>query len=627
MEKLQPSLPATPALPGAARHAVLSAAAAALVGACVWLLPGLQLLEERSRDALTPFAASQDVVPGVVVVDIGEESLKALGMWPWSRTRLADLVEELVGRLGARGVALDMVLPEAADAAGDARLASLAMHAPLTLAQVLDFADRPASITIGTPAGGKPDTAAPPGVARASGYVANHAGLRGARCVGHIGVRPDGDGVLRRIHIQALAAQRLYSTLSLAMLECADSAGAQRSLAGLGPLASGEWRVPFRRPVTAFRTLPAQVVLQEDIDPALVRGQFVLIGSSAVGLSDYVATPLQPVTAGVLVHAQMLAELLDAGRGPLPAWRAHSQALSLVALVAGALLLGLAMRRGIRTGLLALGVLVGGWLALCAAAFGRGWEPAVLPPVAALFVFAGTWIGLDFADARRISRRMMNTLSHYVAEPVLKLLVRQGLERTLAPSRKVITVLVADMAGYTRLTAESSLEDSANLTTEFLEAITGPVLGSGATLDRYTGDGLIAFWGAPLARDDHAASAMHAAIEMIDAVRKLNDVRVARGAVPLAMRIGIESGEALVGDLGSSSRSVYTAVGTCINLASRLQEIGRDIGESLVVGPQAKSRIDTPLRSLGKMRVRGLAQPIELYGLQPSTASASSPAL
>jgi len=616
LEKLQPSLPvpAAPAPRGAARHAVLSALAAALVAACVWLLPGLQLLEERSRDALTPLATSQDLVPGVVVVDIGEDSLKSLGMWPWSRSRLADLVEELVGPLGARGVALDMVLPEAADAVGDARLASLAMHAPLTVAQVLDFADRPASITIGTPAGGKPAMAAPAGVAQASGYVANHAGLRQARCVGHIGVRPDADGVLRRVHVQALAAQRLYSTLSLAMLECVDTAGAQRSLAGLGALHGGEWRVPFRRPVTTFRTLPAQVVLQEDIDAALVRGQFVLIGSSAVGLSDYVATPLQPVTAGVLVHAQMLAELLEAGRGPVPAWRAHSQALSLGALVAGALLLGLAMHRGIRAGLVVLFVLVAGWLALCAAAFARGWDPAVLPPVAALLAFTGTWIGLDYADARRISRRIMNTLSHYVAEPVLKLLVKQGLERTLAPSRQVITVLVADMAGYTRLTAESSLEDSAKLTTEFLEAITGPVLGSGATLDRYTGDGLIAFWGAPLARSDHAACAIHAAIKMIEAVKALNEVRVARGAVPLAMRIGIESGDALVGDLGSSVRSVYTAVGTCINLASRLQEIARDIGEVVIVGPQAHSLLPGKvLRPLGRKSVRGMAEPIEIY--------------
>ncbi|MDP3760622.1 MAG: adenylate/guanylate cyclase domain-containing protein [Ramlibacter sp.] len=619
MQKLQPFVPslATPAGRGTARRMLLSASAAALVAACVWLLPGLRLLEERSRDALTLLAASNEPVAGVIVIDIGEESLESLGMWPWSRSQLADLVEELVGPLGARGVALDMVLPEAADAAGDARLASLAMHAPLTLAHVLDFADRPASITVGALAGGKPAAMAPPSVAQARGYVANHAGLRGARCVGHIGVRPDADGILRRVHVQALAAQRLYSTLSLALLECAAPVAAQRAVAGLGPMDGGEWRLPFRQPVTAFETLPAQAVLKDGVDPAQVRGRLVLIGSSAVGLSDYVATPLQPVTAGVLVHAQMLAELLEAERNPAGGWRTSAPALSVAALAAGALLLGMALRAGVRIGLAALLVLVAGWLALCAIGFGRGWSPAVLPPVLGLYAFAVTWVALDFIEARRVSRRIMNTLSHYVAEPVLKLLVRQGLERTLAPSRQEITVLVADMAGYTKLTAESSLEASASLTTEFLEAITGPVLGSGATLDRYTGDGLIAFWGAPLARKDHAACAVQAAWKMLEAVKALNEARAARGAVPLAMRIGIESGEALVGDLGSSVRSVYTAVGTCINLASRLQEVARDIGEVVVVGPQAHSMLaGQPLRPLGATAVRGMDHPIDIYALK-----------
>ena len=606
---------AAPTTLGVAGRAALSAGCALLTALMVWLLPGLQLLEERSRDALTSLTAAADPVAGVLVIDISEESLKRVGTWPWSRARLADLVEELVGPLAARGVALDMVLPEGADAAGDARLASLALHTPLTLAQVLDFAERPATITIGTPAGGNTAKAAG-SVVHAVGYVANHAGLRDARCVGHIGVSPDADGVLRRVHLQASVAQRVYSTLSLALLECVDPAAAQRALAGLGGSQQGLWRVPFRLPVAKFVTLPAEAVLSGEVDPDMVRGRFVLIGSSAVGLSDYVATPLQPVTAGVLVHAQVLAELLEASRRPQVSRWGESQALTMAAVVLGLLLLGAALWRGLKIGTASALALAGGWLGFCAFAYGRGMAPAVLPPVAALAGYAGSWLGLDFADARRVSRRMMNTLAHYVAEPVLKLLVKQGLQRTLAPSRREITVLVADMAGYTRLTAASTLEESARLTTEFLEAITGPVLGSGATLDRYTGDGLIAFWGAPLARPDHAAAALKAAAAMLEALERLNEVRLARGEAALSMRVGIESGEALVGDLGSSVRSVYTAVGTCINLASRLQEIAREIGEVVVVGPQAHTLLkDAALRPVGPVQVRGMAQPIEIFAL------------
>jgi len=122
LEKPQPpvSALAAPTALGAGGRAALSAACAVLAALLVWLLPGLQLLEERSRDALTSLAATAGPVADVVVIDISEESLKRVGTWPWSRARLADLVEELVGPLGARGVALDMVLPEVADAAGDA---------------------------------------------------------------------------------------------------------------------------------------------------------------------------------------------------------------------------------------------------------------------------------------------------------------------------------------------------------------------------------------------------------------------------------------------------------------------------------------------------------------------------
>jgi len=612
-----------PAAAGAGARRMAACIAAAVLAALVCrVAPPLQSLEERSRDALTALAASRAPVPGVLVVDISEESLKRVGTWPWSRAQLADLVEQLLGPLGARGVALDMVLPEQADPQGDARLASLARHAPLALAQVLDFNARTAPITIGTPAGGRSAAPTVDQPARATGFVANHAGLQEARCVGHIGVQPDADGVLRRIHLEAAAAGRAYPTLSLALLACVDPALATRALQGLGPQGGNGWRVPFRRDAEAFLTIPAEAVLQEQVDPAMVRGRFVLIGSSAVGLSDYVATPLQPVTAGVLVHAQMLAELLEAGN----ASRAAPSALTrlgwnLLGLAIGLAVVALALRRSVRIGLAALLAVCCAWLAVCALAFGAGAPLAVLPPVAGFLVYGASWLAMDFRDTRRVSRRTMATLSHYVAEPVLKLLVKQGLERTLEPSRQEITVLVADMAGYTRLTAQSSLEDSARLTTEFLEAITGPVLASGATLDRYTGDGLIAFWGAPLARPDHAASAFDAARQMLEAVDALNARRRSRGEHPLAMRIGIESGEALVGDLGSSVRSVYTAVGTCINLASRLQEIARDIGETLVVGPQARNHIGAALRSLGERSVRGIATPIELFGLPSSSTT------
>lgn len=593
---------------------VLAAAAAAVLA-----LLAPDTLEERSRDGLTAIAPQRAPVPGVVVVDISEESLRTVGAWPWRRSKLADLVEELVGPLGARAVALDMVLPEPADREGDARLASLAAHGPLTLAHVLDFERRPNVVSIGSPAGGAPVDGGP--VATASGYVANHAGLEQARCVGHIGIEPDPDGTLRRIHLHARAGGHTYPTLGLALMSCVDPGQARQALANLRARSFEDergWRIPFRRTTEAFDTLRAEDVLSGAVQREAVVGRYVLVGSSAVGLSDYVATPLQPVTAGVLVHAQVLSELLQP---PISA-AAWGTPASLVVLVVGLAGIARGLAHGVRAGLGATGLAIIGWLGICAWGLAHGWNLRVLPAAAAFAGFAIAWISLDFAHARRLSRQAMTTLAHYVAAPVLRLLVRQGLQRSLIPTRQQITVLVADMAGYTRLTAESTLEDSARLTTDFLEAITPAVLEGGGTLDRYTGDGLIAFWGAPLPQADHAQCALDAARRMLKAVAQLNIQRGRRGEPALAMRIGIESGEALVGDLGSSARSVYTAVGSCINLASRLQELARDIGETVVVGPLAQAQVREGLRALGPHRPRGTDLELAVFALdQPEPAA------
>lgn len=583
-------------------------AAAALAFAAFMQVPWLVLLDERVRDSLTGLVVRQSQVPEITVIDIDETSLQRIGSWPWPRDTLAELVEQLLGPLGARAVALDIVLPEAADSTGDARLAAMAQHWPLALSQVLDFVPRSAPVTTGTLAAGQPAGADTP---QATGFVANHRGFVQARCVGHIGMQPDGDGVLRRVHLEAQVAGRSYNTLALALLTCAEPVRAAAAREKLS-LAQSIWRVPFRHDPDSYTALPAESVLTGEVDTALIKGRYVLVGSSAVGLSDYVATPLHPITAGVLVHAQVLTELLDS-TSPLPQRVAVNSWLPVVALLLGLACLLVASRRSPAAGAAAVATVLAAWIAIATWSFSQGLGPSVLPVAAGLLAFSMAWFAIDFMEARRLSRHALSTLSNYVAQPVLKLLLKQGLTQSLKPNQKHITVLVADMVGYTRLTAESSLEASARITTQFLEAITGPVLHSGGTLDRYTGDGLIAFWGAPIASDDHAQSAYDAAQAMLTAVRELNQRRLGSGEPALAMRIGIESGLALVGDLGSSSRSVYTAVGTCINLASRLQEVARDIGETLVIGPEAQRQIRVALRPLEPRAIRGLEAPLQLY--------------
>ena len=201
---------------------VLIAVTAVMLSAGMQWLPAsgnAYFANEWLRDHFIRLHASEEAERRMVVVDIDEASLANMGPWPWPRARVAALLESLLLDYDARGVALDMVLPEPADTQGDARLAALAQHGPVVLAQAFDYVSRPVPLRVGTLAGGVPVTS-PARAAVASGFIANHAGLAQAGVTGNIGFVPDDDGVLRRLPLRTVFGEREYFSLSLALLNC-----------------------------------------------------------------------------------------------------------------------------------------------------------------------------------------------------------------------------------------------------------------------------------------------------------------------------------------------------------------------------------------------------------------------
>ncbi|MFY7939823.1 MAG: CHASE2 domain-containing protein [Burkholderiaceae bacterium] len=591
----------------------------------LWFWPAWHLLEEQARDGLSRrFLVSEARHSQVVLVDFSDASIQALGGWPLPRARMADLVEELIGPLGAKVVALDMVFPEPADALGDARLASLATHGPLVLAQVLDMAQRSQVIRVGVPA--KPTAPVllsgvwP--VVPSQGFVANHTGLAQARCVGHIGIALDADGVVRRLAPLVAGPEGVVSTLAGAMLDCgqpqqpgsrSDAPLAAPWWLALGGGSAGSaqgWRLPFLYGLGAFDTVMADEVLSGAVSADRVRGKYVLVGSSAVGLSDYVNTPLQPLTPGVLVHAQALAQWLDQG---LPRPVAAERWWGVVVALLCSWGVWCLWRSRKRSAWALAVILAVGWPAAALWGWSDGLGlPALWPPGVVLGALLAV-SALELKLLRDLKQRALMTLSHYVAKPVLQQLYALGLSQSLQPQLREITVLVVDMRSYTQLTEEMPLEKMAILVRDYLERITEPVLAFEGTLDRYSGDGLIALWGAPLPRVDHADMALRCARELQLRVRAWNAERVAMGEEAIGIRIGIESGQALVGDLGSSARSVFTALGTCINTASRLQELGRQLDCDVVVGPAAAALTSLDLQPLAVVEVKGLRSALQVF--------------
>jgi adenylate cyclase len=316
------------------------------------------------------------------------------------------------------------------------------------------------------------------------------------------------------------------------------------------------------------------------------------------------------------VHAAALTAQLDAREGTAPApWPGRTLAVLFTVLLALASHATLArLAAWVNVALLAGAALL--WLGLAYLMVPHdSLFSATGPLLSTLFLLA---VGVPYAwqQAQRHSRRLLGTLRQYVAEAVVDELLRLNLSNPLAPARCQVTTLIADMEGYTSHVAALPVEQASQLTREFLECLTGPVLAHHGTLDKFTGDGLVAFWGAPLPVPDHADQALEAALDIVQAMRRFNAARLADGLAPIRVRIGIESGEAMAGDFGTSARSIYTAVGDSVNVASRLETAARDLPHDVVIGPgTAALARRNQLTGIGHTTLRGRAQDTVLYTL------------
>lgn len=574
----------------------------------------LVLNDELLRDSILRVQAGAQPETRVTLVDIDESSIAALGAWPWSRSLIADLVERLLSEYRARGVALDIVFPDPGDPVGDARLASLAKDAPVALAAVLGYGSQTSRVTQGQlprqtyplPAGERVE---------ALGFVGNHAGFEAAVCTGNIGFKPDSDGALRRLPLLSRVHGVALAHLSFALLTCGGSSGQGAvNIPDGPPMVEGFWRVPILRSQEAYTVIPAAEVLNTTAPLELLQHRWVIVGSSALGLGDRVTTALSRNTPGFLIHALAVSALLDASEyGGWQAWKGTWVTLAWV-VVSLVFLLWTIPRVAVWAGttlLLAAAVV---WILCVWVATARGGVVPITPVLAAYLVILAFAIPYEWWIAQSESRAALRMFSQYLSPAVVAELMRIGPDKHLQPALKEVTVLIADMEGYTLITSMLPLAEAVELTQDFLGCLTRPVLDQEGTLDKYTGDGVVAFWGAPLPCIDHADRALASAQGIVQLVDQANRQRVAMGKRPVRVRVGIESGHAIVGDLGTEFRSTYTAVGDCINFASKLQEAAKSLPVQIVVGPRASALIKGhTLVSLGVVDVPGAGQSLELF--------------
>lgn len=592
--------------------------------------------------------------PRIVVVDIDDASLARLGRWPWPRERLAVLADELFARQRAAVVGFDLVFAEPDP--GDAALARALQGRPAVLGYFL--ADGPGAQRSGVLPAPVFDAAAlgsrRGGLTRWSGHVANVAPLAAAvPAAGFFNVLPDLDGIVRTLPLVADVAGRPQENLALAMLRLYGNAPTVRPVlppatgpGGDGGLvaieleqgaqrlripvdARGGVRVPYRGPGGpaggSFDYLSAADLLEGRVAAGSLAGKLVLVGSSAPGVFDLRSTPVAAVYPGVEVHANLLSGLLD-GRGPVvPDWaRGYEVAQLLVVTALLALLLPRLRAASAMAATVALGALLVALDQWLYRAHGLS-----LPLASALLLTALVYVGITgwgyvVEGARR--RSLTRLFGTYVPPELVAQMARDPQRYGMQAENRELSVMFCDMRNFTKISEALPPEELRALVNRFFSAMTQEIRAHRGTLDKYIGDAIMAFWGAPVADVDHALHAVQAALAMTARMDELNRELRGRGLPEIGLGIGINSGLVCVGDMGSDIRRSYTVMGDAVNLASRVEALTRVYGVDILLGETTCAAVGERLSLVEVDRVRVKGKQVAVTLFTPLTAAMSGQA-
>jgi len=615
---------------------------------------------------------------GVRIVDIDDESLRRLGQWPWSRARVAEMVDRLA-QLRVAAIGFDMVFAEpdrlspeqiVHDLEGlvpeqdlqnalavlpdsDKRLADAISRAPVVTGFVLvsqQTPDEPAQKWGIGFAGDNPLLFLRPFL----GAITNLQMLQqAAPGNGSFNAVPDRDGTIRRVFLLFRKGDQILPALSSELLRVAQGAStylikssgasAQESFgaqSGIVSVKIGALEVPtdwegalwlhFTGP-RPERFVPAWQVLDGSVDPNLLAGHIVLIGTSAAGLKDLRASPLDPSGPGVEIHAQALEQMILGVRLVRPDWAGGAE-LAFIGLL-GLFLVWFLPRLSpgicIGVGVVALLVAVG---ASWGAFIGEGLliDP-VMPAISVLLIFlAGSFSG--YLRTERERARVRNAFSLYLAPEMVSELARSSNKLTLGGEQRMLSVMFTDIRSFSKHSEELSPTELTSRLNRFFTPMTDQIQSHRGTIDKYIGDCIMAFWNAPLTDAEHGRHACQAALDMRRAVvafnKELEAETKAAGTHFRAFQIGIglSCGECLVGNMGSNRRFSYSALGEAVNQASRIEGQCKSYSVDIIVSGQLRARApELAYIFLDRVRLVGASEPTELYFLVGDAGLAQSP--
>jgi len=446
---------------------------------------------------------------------------------------------------------------------------------------------------------------------------------------GYFNMIPDKDGVIRSMPLAIQCGKDIYSPLSIQSVW--NYLGkpplvVQVSSYGIEGIRMGNLVIPtdekghmlinYLGPEKTFPEYSITDILQGKVPKGTFRDKIVLVGTTAVGLYDMRNTPFAAVYPGLEVHATVIDNILEKAFIHKPKWTRIFDALAIVlfALIMGILIPRLSAIKGVvlMSGLFVLYIFVTQWLFTHALL----WVNMVYPLLGLVLLYTSLTI-YRYLTEERERKKIRGAFSHYVSSSVVNEVLKNPDKLKLGGDMKELTVLFSDIRGFTTISEGLSPEEVHRLINEYLTAMTNIVFKNVGTLDKYMGDAVMAIYGAPVDQPDHAQKACDTALEMMQELKVLNAKWVQEGKPLLDIRIGINTGMMMVGNMGSEQRFEYTVLGDAVNLGSRLEGANKSYLTHILISEFTYDKVKDEFlcMEIDRVRVKGKTRPVKIYQL------------